>query len=200
MTQAELEVLSFLCEARSAAEIAKRLGITAGTVKAHLNKIYEKLDVGNNLEAVLIGLRLNEVVQLQIDRAKAPATVRDWLVGHMTHETRHKGDVLFSKGEQGQKLYFIQKGLVALLEIGEQMSDGDLFGEISLFVPDHARSCTARCETDTQLFSLTAEQATRLFFENAQFGFRILTLIASRMHADILRLRSQMGRTDSQSH
>jgi DNA-binding NarL/FixJ family response regulator len=48
----ELELLQLLSQGHLYKEIAAQLFITTGTVKQHIHKIYEKLQVGNRTEAV----------------------------------------------------------------------------------------------------------------------------------------------------
>lgn len=48
----EMEVLHQLAAGRSNAEIAKALFVAPGTVKAHLNHIFRKLDAASRLQAV----------------------------------------------------------------------------------------------------------------------------------------------------
>ena len=51
LSHRELEVLRLLAAGASNREIGHRLVISAGTVKAHLHRIYGKLDVHNRMEA-----------------------------------------------------------------------------------------------------------------------------------------------------
>ena len=189
LTRAELEILSLLCEGLPSFEIAKQRGGTEGTVKAHLYSIYRKLGVENRAQAIRIAQRLDDVRQLELERAENKASVRDWLLPHMQHEFKRQGELLFNKGDPGRTLYFIQKGRIALPEIGVEMNDGELFGEIGIFTPEHARTCSARCETDAKLFCLSAERAKRLFFEHPQFAYHVTQLIARRLQADSKRSR-----------
>jgi CRP-like cAMP-binding protein len=68
------------------------------------------------------------------------------------------------------------------------MGDGGLFGEIG-----RTRSFTARCETDTKLFCLGADEATRLFCEHPQFAYHVMQLTARRLQVDSTR----PGRADA---
>jgi len=52
ITDREREILALLSEGLLYKEIADQLSITTGTVKQHLHKIYEKLQVNNRTEAV----------------------------------------------------------------------------------------------------------------------------------------------------
>jgi DNA-binding NarL/FixJ family response regulator len=46
----EQEVVSLVCDEQSNKEIAAKLGVTEGTVKAHLHTIYDKLHVRSRIE------------------------------------------------------------------------------------------------------------------------------------------------------
>ena len=53
LTERELEVLRMLAEGHSNQEIAEKLVITLGTVKAHVSNIYSKLDVRSRTQAIM---------------------------------------------------------------------------------------------------------------------------------------------------
>lgn len=53
LTPRERQVASWLCEGKTNAEIALILGISAGTIKRHLENIYDKLHVPNRTSAIL---------------------------------------------------------------------------------------------------------------------------------------------------
>ncbi len=54
LTGRELELLQLIADGLSNAEIARRLVISTGTVKAHTASIYRKLDASNRAQAVLL--------------------------------------------------------------------------------------------------------------------------------------------------
>jgi two-component system nitrate/nitrite response regulator NarL len=185
LTARELEVLSKTQEGLTNLQIGKRLGMQEGTVKIHLSNAYKKLGVENRVQAIRIVERLEAIQRMEMDNAgQHSVSVRDWLLPHMSDESHRKGDILFHKGEPGRTLYFIQKGRIALPEFDKFMEEGEIFGEIGIFAPAHARTCTARCDSDVRLFCLTAEQARRLYFENPQFAYHVMQLIAQRLLDD----------------
>ena len=53
LTERELEVLRMIAEGHSNQEIAEKLVITLGTVKAHVSNIYSKLDVRSRAQAII---------------------------------------------------------------------------------------------------------------------------------------------------
>lgn len=57
----EAEVLQLVADGHSATEVARRMCISAKTVKNHLHAIYSKLDVGDRTQAVLAGARLGYI-------------------------------------------------------------------------------------------------------------------------------------------
>ena len=52
LTSRELEILQHLSRGLLYKEIGDKLGITIGTVKQHIHKIYDKLQVSNRTEAI----------------------------------------------------------------------------------------------------------------------------------------------------
>ncbi len=57
LTQRESEILELIAKGLSNTEAGRVLGISAGTIRTHLEHIYEKLDVTNRVEAVTEGIR-----------------------------------------------------------------------------------------------------------------------------------------------
>ncbi len=57
LTPRELEILACLGEGMSNKEVARKLGISAHTVKFHLEAVFAKLDATSRAEAVAKGLR-----------------------------------------------------------------------------------------------------------------------------------------------
>ncbi len=53
LTDRELEVLSLISSGKTNKEIADKLYVSVNTIKTHLLKIYEKLDVKNRTQAVV---------------------------------------------------------------------------------------------------------------------------------------------------
>jgi two-component system, NarL family, nitrate/nitrite response regulator NarL len=181
LTGRELDVLELACFGLSNRHIADRLGISIGVVKIHLHHAYEKLGVEGRVQAIRIVENLDEIQALQSERTDSAAALLNCLLSHMTHERHRKGSQLFSKGEPGNAMYYIQQGQVRLPELGVNMQAGEILGELGVFAPMHIRTSSARCEEDTALFKLTAEQAKRLCLENPRFAYYMIRLISDRL-------------------
>jgi len=187
LTPREKQVLAAISHGCSNLEIARRLDMQEGTVKTHLHAIFRKLAVPNRAGAALCGARMIDIQQQEIDDAEQGKLNLSWLQLEMSHRRVRTGEWIFRLGDVGSELFYVQRGSVALPEIGTTVGPKDVFGEIGIFTPEHRRTCSARCETDVDLLSLSSGQVRRIYFTNPQFALFILTLVATRLMADCRR-------------
>lgn len=184
LTRRQVEVLALVASGLPNRQIALRLGIGENTVKVHLTDIFHKLNVESRGQAILAAHRLDEVRRRLVDSGQQGAQLLDSLTRHFTHRRHRVGDIIFRKGDPGDELYYLQRGIVALDEIGVELGPGELFGEIGVFAPEGQRTCTARCKTDVDLFCLDSEQVKSAYYADPQFALRIVTLLAQRLLAE----------------
>ena len=59
LSERELEVLALLAEGFTNQQIAEKLTVVLGTVKAHTHNIFRKLDVANRVQAIARARELN---------------------------------------------------------------------------------------------------------------------------------------------
>ena len=64
LTRRETEVLQMFANGRSTVEVARTLTISQKTVKNHLTSIYQKLNVRDRTEAVLLAVRMG-IIRLE---------------------------------------------------------------------------------------------------------------------------------------
>jgi len=140
--------------------------------------------------------RALEMVRLT-RRVRAAAAEGDlsgvWLKPYMRKKRLKAGRVLFRQGDVADHLYFLAEGRIEFVEIGETMEAGRLFGEIAFFAPDKRRTLTARCTTDCTMLRIDEATFKQLYYQNPEFGFEVVTLVAGRLTADRKRLEQQLA-------
>jgi CRP-like cAMP-binding protein len=72
-------------------------------------------------------------------------------------------------------------GEVEIVELGATF--GTLLSEIGLFTTERRRTNTVRCRTDVQTAVIDYDQFKQLYFQNPQFGFRLLHLVVARLQS-----------------
>lgn len=111
-----------------------------------------------------------------------------WLRSYMKPKHFRAGDILFRQGDHADALYLLVEGELELVEIGKLQPPLQLFGEISFFSPERARTLTARCRTACVVLSIGESVFRQLYFQNPKLAFHVSSLIAHRLGADIQRL------------
>ncbi|XP_047480609.1 potassium/sodium hyperpolarization-activated cyclic nucleotide-gated channel 2-like [Penaeus chinensis] len=92
--------------------------------------------------------------------ANADARFVTDVVTKLRYEVYQPGDIIIKEGTIGNKMYFIQEGIVDIVmsngEVATSLSDGSYFGEICLLT-NARRTASVRAETYCNLFSLSVE-------------------------------------------
>ncbi|HSW26833.1 MAG TPA: cyclic nucleotide-binding domain-containing protein, partial [Burkholderiaceae bacterium] len=140
--------------------------------------------------------RLIEMIRLS-RRVNAAAQAQDtsglWLRPYMKRRKLKAGTVLFRKGDLADHLYMLAAGRIELVEIGNELPAGRIFGEIAFFAPDRRRTQTARCVEDSEVLAINESTVRQLYFQNPEFGFQVIGLVAGRLTADIRRLEATLA-------
>jgi CRP/FNR family transcriptional regulator, cyclic AMP receptor protein len=128
-------------------------------------------------------------------RSAATAGTGVWLKPYMMRTKRKAGDVLFHKGDKADHLYFLAEGRIEVVEIGVFIEPGTMFGEIAFFAPDKRRTATARCVGPCTVLTIDESTVKQLYYQNPDFGFQLMALVAGRLTADVQRLEKQVAKT-----
>jgi CRP-like cAMP-binding protein len=151
------------------------------------------------LHAVLLPINIYRAADMMVltRRVNAAAAARDtsglWLRPYMKRRKLKPGTVLFHKGDPADHLYMLISGRLELVEIGAELSPGRVFGEIALFSPDRQRTLTARCIDACQVLSIDESTMRQIYYQNPDFGFQMIGLVASRLVADVHRLEAAVA-------
>ncbi len=138
------------------------------------------------LNAVLLptnAWRLYAMLRLirDIDQAIKSDMSAEWLLPYARPRTFKAGDVMMARGDYATAAFYIAAGEVEIPELGQTFGKGTLLGEIGLFTPDGRRTMTVRCRTEVNAAVLDYDRFKELYFQNPQFGFRLLQMIVARM-------------------
>ena len=139
------------------------------------------------LNAILLptnAWRLHAMLQLidDIDRAIKSDMSAEWLLPYARPKTFRAGDVMMARGDYATAAFYVAAGEVEIPELGQTFGKGTLLGEIGLFTPDGRRTMSVRCVTEVHAAVLDYDRFKELYFQNPQFGFRLLQMIVARLH------------------
>ena len=148
------------------------------------------------LNAILLPLnawRLHAMMRLisAIETAAEGDMNVDWLLPYTRPKDFKAGHVLMTRGEYATAAFYVLSGEVEVVEIHQSFGPGTLLGEIGLFTRDGKRTMTVRCKTDVETAVIDYDQFKQLYFQNPQFGFRLLHLVVARMQ--VSRELAQVG-------
>jgi hypothetical protein len=139
--------------------------------------------VQNAIQFPLNIYRIREM-RTQVNKLKAAPVTRlrvGWLTPFAEESTLVAGEKLFGKGDRGDRLYYLVSGTIGFDDIGVEIGPGTLFGEIAFFMPDGCRTQTAIAKTECKLLSINEEELKQLYFQNPEFGWYLIQLIAQRL-------------------
>lgn len=88
LTPRELELLAVIARGLSTREIVEQLGITPGTVKAHLTSIFRKIGVANRVQAAryyIDNLRPDPAATIELRPGAPVGRDDDTTIGHAPH-------------------------------------------------------------------------------------------------------------------
>jgi len=150
------------------------------------------------LNSILLPFNIYRLIEMrrlikQVSQAAQGDLSVDWLKPFMKKHTVKSGEVLFSRGDKADQLYFLVEGDIRLREIDKSLEPGHLFGEIAFFSPEGVRTNTAECASDATVLRIGESALKQLYFQNPKFGFYLVRLVSSRLSSDIRRLEEKLA-------
>lgn len=155
----------------------------------------------NSILLPLNGLRLFQMNKLIADVERAAASNEssmDWLMPYMSGNTFKKGEIVFSKGDVADAMFYSVSGRYRLVESGIEIPLGQVFGELGLISPGNTRTQTLECIEDGQVLSASYQMVKELYFQNPEFGFYFLRLTSERLFQNIGRLEEELAHKNAQ--
>ncbi|MCD4716655.1 MAG: SpoIIE family protein phosphatase [Desulfobacterales bacterium] len=172
-------------------DLANTLNKMSQDLKAYMEKVNQDIAHKERIEqARLIFSGLNEAIDGTYSF--------DWMVPHMVRERHQKGEILFRKGDQSDKLYYIIEGLIHLPEINKNISSGQILGEMGLFRASRERTLSALCETDLEVNSITHKKLFDLYYQDPTVGFRLSQVVTQRLIENLKAETKEKERIESE--
>ncbi len=152
--------------------------------------IFEKVYPIFILHSSLLPLNIIRLYQMKkliqkIQEASDDEPSIDYLIPYMNKEEHSKGDVLFQKGDSAEKIYFIERGHIALPEIDKNLAEGTVFGEAGIFGPRNTRTATAICGSDCTVYTIHRDKVLELYYQNPKFGFFVVRSLSRYVSENI---------------
>ncbi len=112
----------------------------------------------------------------------------------MTTRKLAAGTTLFRKGDPATEIFYLAEGRIEFVEIGEDLPPGKIFGEIAFFTEQRLRTMTARCRENSTVLVIDEATLKQLYYQNPEFGFYLVRLVAQRLAKNVERLELQLAR------
>ncbi len=139
--------------------------------------------------------RVHEMRQLirRTQRAARADLDMTWLQPFMTRRRTKKGQIIFRKGDIAEAMYLVVDGRFVLQEIGIELKEGAVVGELGLLSPEGLRTATLVSLDDGEVLSLAYEKFEELYYQNPEFGLGFLKLTSRRLFENIARLEAELA-------
>ena len=116
--------------------------------------------------------------------------LREQVARASTSRALRRGDVLFREGDEGQELFVVERGRIAISNRSPDgreslvalMETGDLFGEMSLF-DGHGRSAEARALEASRVIVVPFRPLRELLQSSPELLWDVVALLARRLRS-----------------
>ncbi|MGO4571523.1 Crp/Fnr family transcriptional regulator [Microvirga sp. 2TAF3] len=174
------------------------IGIATNLVSltyASLMGLYPSMTV-NLILLPLNGIRLYQMLRLiqKVKHASKSDLSMDWLKPFMTRRTVKTGETLFAKGDGADCMFYTLSGRYRLKELGIDLPQGRIVGEMGFLSPDNKRTQTLECLESGEVLSITYDEVRQLYFQNPEFGFYFLRLTTERLFDNMEKMESELTR------
>lgn len=174
------------------------IGIAANVVSltyASFMGLYPSMTV-NLILLPLNGFRLYQMLRLirKVKVASKSDLSMEWLKPFMRQSSVKAGEILFAKGDAADCMYYTLSGRFRLRELGIDLPQGRVVGEMGFLSPDNKRTQTLECLESGEVLSITYDEVRQLYFQNPEFGFYFLRLTTERLFTNMERMENEIAR------
>ncbi|MFH1227082.1 MAG: ATP-binding protein, partial [Planctomycetota bacterium] len=135
---------------------ARRIGgLGIFMIKKIMDEARYKREKGRNM-LVLVKYNVCRIGKQNMAAKKEPlpAGAWRWPLDFMKKEEFKKGDVIFKAGDKADRMFYIAKGVLRLVEINKTITAGDVIGEMGVFSPFKERTASAVCAEDLETYTM----------------------------------------------
>jgi CRP/FNR family cyclic AMP-dependent transcriptional regulator len=174
------------------------LGVATNVVSltyASYMGLYPSMTV-NLILLPLNGLRLYQMLRLikKVKQASKSDLSMDWLKPFMVRRAVATGQILFAKGDDASCMYYTLSGRYRLKELGIELPQGHVVGEMGFMSPDHRRTQTLECLEAGEVLTISYDEVRQLYFQNPEFGFYFLRLASERLFNNMAKMEAEIAR------
>lgn len=174
------------------------IGIATNVVSltyASIMGLYPSMTV-NLILLPLNAVRLYQMLLLikKVRQASKSDLSMDWLKPFMTRRKVEAGEVLFAKGDSATCMFYTLSGRYHLKELGIELLQGQVVGEMGFMSPDNKRTQTLECLEGGEVLSISYDQVRQLYFQNPEFGFYFLRLTSERLFNNMAKMEAEIER------
>jgi CRP/FNR family transcriptional regulator, cyclic AMP receptor protein len=143
----------------------------------------------------LNAVRLYQMIRLikQVKQASRSDLSMDWLKPFMTRRRVKAGEILFAKGDVAACMFYTLSGRYRLKELGIELLQGQVVGEMALMSPENRRTQTLECIESGEVLNISYDEVRQLYFQNPEFGFYFLRLTSERMFKNMEKLEGEIA-------
>lgn len=139
--------------------------------------------------------RLFEMKRLirQVEAASTGDYSLEWLKPFTTQRKVKAGQVVFQKGDDADRMFFVLSGRFHVEEIDVDVVQGAVVGELAMLTPERRRTQTIICAEDAEILDISYDRIEQIYYQNPAFGFYFLKLSSARLFENIRRLELQLA-------
>jgi hypothetical protein len=146
------------------------------------------------LHVILLPVNVTRLVQILrlvkgVKAAQHSELPVESLLPFMSQRSVKAGEVLFDKGDDADRMYYLFSGAMEIPELNKRIESGAIFGEIGIFAPARKRMMRVVCVSDSDIYEMSESRVKQLYYQNPSFGFAVIRLIIGRLLEDINLLR-----------
>jgi CRP/FNR family transcriptional regulator, cyclic AMP receptor protein len=177
------------------------LGIATNVVSltyASFMGLYPSMTV-NLILLPLNGVRLYQMLRLiqKVKHASRSDLSMEWLKPFMTRRGVKAGEILFAKGDAAACMFYTLSGRYKLRELGIELPQGQVVGEMGFLSPENRRTQTLECLESGEVLSISYDEVRQLYFQNPEFGFYFLRLVSERLFHNMEKMEGEIARLKS---